>query len=336
MTDEAQGLRLEARQPEAYNVAMTIRKSPDIRYSEITPKSLYLRRDFMRAASAVAVGAAAALAPSRASAQGTLPKLSGVQKSPLSTTEALSAYDTVTGYNNFYEFGVDKEDPKANAQRFVPRPWTIKVEGLVESPATYDVDDLIKPHALEERIYRMRCVEGWSIVVPWVGIPLGDVIKRLNPKPSAKFVEFVTLYDPARMPGQRVPVLRWPYLEGLRLDEAMHPLTILVVGVYGEVLPNQNGAPIRLVVPWKYGFKGIKSIVRIRFVDKQPRSAWEQSVPQEYGFYSNVNPNVDHPRWSQATERRLGDFFKRKTLMFNGYGDQVAQLYAGMDLKKQF
>ena len=218
----------------------------------------------------------------------------------------------------------------------MPRPWTIRVEGLVKTPGTHDVDAFIKPHPLEERIYRLRCVEGWSMVVPWIGIPLADVIKRLEPQPTAKFVEFVTLFDPIRMPGQRIPILRYPYVEGLRMDEATNPLTILAVGLYGEVLPNQNGAPIRLIVPWKYGFKSIKSIVRIRFTDTQPRSTWEVKAPQEYGFYANVNPTVDHPRWSQATERRLGEIRRRKTEMFNGYGEQVAHMYTGMDLRRNF
>jgi sulfoxide reductase catalytic subunit YedY len=217
----------------------------------------------------------------------------------------------------------------------VTRPWTIKVEGLVKAPSTIDIDSFIKPHALEERIYRLRCVEAWSMVIPWVGFPLADVIKRLEPQPSAKFVEFTTLLDIKQMPGQRLPVLEWPYVEGLRMDEAMNPLTILAVGLYGEVLPNQNGAPIRLVVPWKYGFKSIKSIVRIRFTDKQPRTSWEIANSREYGFYANVNPTVDHPRWSQASERRLGEFFRKKTVMFNGY-DQVASLYSGLDLRRNF
>jgi sulfoxide reductase catalytic subunit YedY len=312
---------------------MLIRKAHDIRSSEITPKSLYLRRrEFIGGA---AMAAAAALVPGEAGAQ-TRTKLPNVVKSKFSTSESPNSYEDVTTYNNFYEFGAEKDEPAVNARRFQTRPWTIRVEGLVKTPATHDIDALIKPHALEERIYRMRCVEAWSIVVPWVGIPLADVIKRLEPLPSAKFVEFVTLYDPIRMPGQRVPILRYPYVEGLRMDEAMHPLSILAVGLYGEVLPNQNGAPIRLVVPWKYGFKGIKSIVRIRFTDTQPKSTWEISAPREYGFYANVNPAVDHPRWSQATERRLGEFRRRKTEPFNGYADQVASLYAGMDLKKFF
>jgi methionine sulfoxide reductase catalytic subunit len=315
---------------------MLIRKPTDIPYSEVTPKSLYLRRrEFLQTAAGAAVAAATALSPAGARAQGR-PKLSNVRKSEFSTTEAPNDYGDITGYNNFYEFGTDKEDPKANAQRFVARPWSIKVDGLVKAPATYDIDSFIKPYALEERIYRLRCVEGWSMVIPWVGFSLADVITRLEPQPGAKFVEFTTLLDVSRMPGQRLPVLQWPYVEGLRLDEAMHPLSMLVVGVYGEVLPNQNGAPIRLVTPWKYGFKGIKSIVRIRFTDRQPRGSWEVSQPREYGFYANVNPGVDHPRWSQATERRLGEFRRRKTEMFNGYGPQVASLYAGMDLRKNF
>jgi sulfoxide reductase catalytic subunit YedY len=315
---------------------MLIRKPADIPYSEVTPQSLYLRRrEFIQSAAAGTIGAAMALAPATTRAQGR-PKLPNVRKSSLSTTEAPNGYDDVTGYNNFYEFGTGKEDPKANAQRFVPKPWSIRVDGLVKTPATHDIDSFIKPHPLEERIYRLRCVEAWSMVIPWVGISLGDVIKRLEPLPSAKFVEFTTLNDPQRMPGQRVPVLQWPYLEGLRMDEALHPLSILAVGLYGEMLPNQNGAPIRLVVPWKYGFKSIKSIVRIRFTDQQPRNSWQVSQPREYGFFANVNPEVDHPRWSQGSERRLGEFRRRKTEMFNGYGQQVAQLYSGMDLRKNY
>jgi sulfoxide reductase catalytic subunit YedY len=319
---------------------MLIRKAPDLRYSDVTPKSVYLRRrEFIQAAGVAALGAAAAvsaLGGGTAGAQGqSRTKLPNVRKSSLSTTEKPNSYEDITGYNNFYEFGTDKDDPQRNAQKFVTRPWTIRVEGLVKSPSTIDIDSFIKPHALEERIYRLRCVEAWSMVIPWVGFPLADVIKRLEPLPSAKFIEFTTLNDPKQMPGVRLPVLDWPYVEGLRMDEAMHPLTILAVGLYGEVLPNQNGAPIRLVVPWKYGFKGIKSIVRIRFTDKQPRTSWEIANPREYGFYANVNPSVDHPRWSQASERRLGEFFRKKTVMFNGY-DQVASLYSGLDLRRNF
>jgi sulfoxide reductase catalytic subunit YedY len=317
---------------------MLIQKAPDLRYSDVTPKGLYVRRrEFLHASAVAAVGAAAALAPGAASrlrAQGRGAKLPNVKKSQFSTDEKLNSFEDITSYNNYYEFGTDKDDPQRNAHRLVPRPWTIRVDGMVKAPATYDIDSFIKPHALEERIYRLRCVEAWSMVIPWIGFPLADVIKRLEPLPSARFIEFTTLNDAKQMPGLRVPVLDWPYIEGLRMDEAVHPLAILSVGLYGEVLPNQNGAPIRLVVPWKYGFKSIKSIVRIRFTDQQPRTSWAVANAREYGFYSNVNPTVDHPRWSQATERRLGEFFRRKTLMFNGYGDQVASLYSGLDLRK--
>jgi sulfoxide reductase catalytic subunit YedY len=318
---------------------MLITKSPDVHSSQITPKSLYLRRrEFIQAASGAAVAAAASLAPGavRDAAAQKGAKLANVRKSPLSTDEKLNDYEDVTTYNNFYEFGTAKDEPHQNARGFKARPWKLAIEGHVAKPASYDIDDFIKPYALEERIYRLRCVEAWSMVIPWVGIPLADVIKRVEPTSKAKYVEFTTLLDLARMPGQREPVLRWPYIEGLRMDEAMHPLTILAVGLYGEVLPNQNGAPIRLVVPWKYGFKGIKSIVRIRFVEDQPRNTWQVQAPYEYGFFANVNPDVDHPRWSQARERRIGEFFKRKTLMFNGYADQVASMYAGMDLRKHY
>jgi methionine sulfoxide reductase catalytic subunit len=318
---------------------MLIAKPPNVQSSEITPKSLYLRRrEFIWAASGAAVAAAAVLAPRivpEAAAQNG-PKLPNVRKSPLSTDEKPNDYGDITTYNNFYEFGTAKDEPHQNARGFKARPWKLAVEGHVAKPASYDIDDFIKPYTLEERIYRLRCVEAWSMVIPWVGIPLADVIKRVEPNSKAKYVEFTTLLDAARMPGQRGAVLRWPYVEGLRMDEAMHPLTLLVVGLYGEVLPNQNGAPIRLVVPWKYGFKGIKSIVRMRFMDSQPHNTWQVQAPHEYGFFANVNPDVDHPRWSQARERRIGEFFKRKTLMFNGYADQVANMYAGMDLRKNY
>ena len=316
---------------------MLIGKAPDILYSEITPKALYLRRrEFIQAASSVAIAAAAALRPGEANAQGRLAKLPNIRKSPFSTTETPNDYDDITSYNNFYEFGSNKGDPAANSKKFETRPWTIKVDGLVGKPGTYDIDTFIKPYALEERIYRLRCVEGWSMVIPWVGFPLADVIRQFEPQPSAKYVVFETLYAPGRMPGQRVPVIRYPYLEGLRLDEAMHPLAFLVVGLYGEVLPNPNGAPIRLVVPWKYGFKGIKSIVRMQFVEKQPITTWMIDWPAAYGFYANVNPDVDHPRINQSTERRLGEFRRRKTELFNGYGEQVASLYKGMDLRRYY
>ncbi|MFN4064675.1 MAG: protein-methionine-sulfoxide reductase catalytic subunit MsrP, partial [Parazoarcus communis] len=254
--------------------------------------------------------------------------------SPVSTTESQTAYKSVTTYNNFYEFGTDKEDPARNAGKMAVRPWTVRVEGLAGKPRTFDIDDLLKLAPLEERIYRLRCVEAWSMVVPWVGFPLSALLKQVDPLGSAKYVEFVTHYDASIM--TRRQILNWPYTEGLRLDEAMHPLTILAVGLYGEVLPNQNGAPVRLVVPWKYGFKSAKSIVAIRLHEKQPATAWNQSAPQEYGFYSNVNPEVDHPRWSQASERRIGELRKRPTLMFNGYAEQVASLYQGMDLRKHY
>jgi sulfoxide reductase catalytic subunit YedY len=320
---------------------MLIKKAADILSSEITSKALYLRRrEFIQGAALAAAGALAGPFTGQAHAQqagpGKLAKLANVKPSRFSTTEKLNGYDDVTGYNNFYEFGTDKDDPARNAHSLKPRPWTLAVEGLVKTPGNYDIDAFIKPYALEERIYRMRCVEAWSMVIPWIGIPLADVVKRVEPAPSAKFLEFITLNNATQMPGQRRPVLRWPYVEGLRLDEAMHPLAILAVGLYGEVLPNQNGAPIRLIVPWKYGFKGAKSLVKIRFVDTQPRNTWQISAPSEYGFYANVNPNVDHPRWSQRSERRLGEFRMRRTEMFNGYADQVASLYTGLDLKKNY
>jgi len=242
----------------------------------------------------------------------------------------------VTSYNNFYEFGTDKGDPAANAGTLRPRPWTVAIEGEVNRPQVVDIDQLIKWAPLEERIYRMRCVEAWSMVVPWLGFPLGELIKRVEPTSRARYVVFTTLLDPEQMPEQRRTVLDWPYVEGLRLDEAMHPLTLLVMGLYGKPLPNQNGAPLRLVVPWKYGFKGIKSIVKIRFTEKQPLTTWNSAAPEEYGFYANVNPEVDHPRWSQATERRIGEFLRRPTLPFNGYAEQVAGLYSGMDLRRFF
>jgi sulfoxide reductase catalytic subunit YedY len=323
---------------------MLIKKAEDIRSSEITPKSVYLnRRKFL--AGVGMVGAAAAggaalrriVSPSSTALAGapTGAKIDGIRKSPLSTTETITPYKDVTNYNNYYEFSTAKEEPAQLAKNFRTRPWKVKIDGLVEKKQELDVDTIIKMAPPEERIYRHRCVEGWSIVVPWIGFSLSELIKRVNPTSKAKFVEFTTIYDPGQMPGQQRQVLEWPYVEGLRMDEAMHPLALLCFGMYGEELPNQDGAPLRIVVPWKYGFKSAKAIVRIRFTDSQPRNTWNVSAPQEYGFYSNVNPNVDHPRWSQARERRLGEFFKRPTLMFNGY-DQVASLYSGMDLKKYF
>jgi methionine sulfoxide reductase catalytic subunit len=318
---------------------MLIKKSPDIKASEITDQKIYLeRRQFLRVASTAALAVTAGVIPNLLAPSGTQAgeKLEAVRKSLLSTDEALTPYEDVTHYNNFYEFGTDKDSPAKLSTNFRTKPWSVAVEGEVNKPAVYQVEDFIKPHALEERIYRLRCVEGWSMVIPWIGFPLGEVIQRFKPTSKAKFVEFTTLYDPEQMPDQRRSVLKWPYVEGLRLDEAMHPLTILAVGLYGEILPNQNGAPLRLVVPWKYGFKSIKSIVKMRFVEQQPVATWEAAAPHEYGFYSNVNPDVPHPRWSQARERRIGEFYKRKTLLFNGYAEQVAHLYAGMDLKKYF
>ncbi len=302
---------------------MLIGRSPDIAPSEITEESVYLRRrEFL-----AALGAGVAL-----SAGVTTP----VHALDRTRQDKLTPYDTVTGYNNFYEFGTGKDDPARNAHTLRPRPWSVVVEGEVEKPGPYDVDDLLRGMTVEERVYRHRCVEAWSMVVPWNGVPLRSVVDRLRPTSKAKYIEFITLQDTEQMPGQRRAILRWPYTEGLRMDEARHPLTLLVTGVYGKTLPNQNGAPIRLVIPWKYGFKGGKSIVRIRFRETQPMNSWRRSAPNEYGFYANVNPDVDHPRWSQATERRVGTFFKRKTLPFNGYADQVASMYAGMDLKANY
>jgi sulfoxide reductase catalytic subunit YedY len=315
---------------------MIITPASDIRSSDITDEKLYLqRREFMKAAALPALAALAAVSPARLLGAGQ-DQIPNVRTGVVTSDEALTPWEDVTTYNNFYEFGTDKSDPARNAKKFRPRPWTVKIDGLVNRPGDYNLDDLIKPQALEERVYRLRCVEAWSMVIPWVGFSLGNLIKRVEPQGGAKFVEFTTLLDPKQMPGQRSAVLDWPYVEGLRIDEAMHPLAILAVGLYGKVLPNQNGAPLRLVVPWKYGFKSIKAVVRIRFAAKQPVSSWQASAPQEYGFYSNVNPDVDHPRWSQARERRIGEFFKRKTLMFNGYADQVAGLYTGMDLRKLY
>ncbi|MEO1246028.1 MAG: protein-methionine-sulfoxide reductase catalytic subunit MsrP [Pseudomonadota bacterium] len=320
---------------------MLIRKPHPIRPSELTSKDNYLnRRDFIRAGAIAGAGLAAA--PSIAAVIPDEPRaaLADVKRpSPFSTSETRTSYDDVTTYNNFYEFGTGKDDPHRNAKDFEPQPWTINVDGHAEKTGAFHLEDFVKPHVLEERIYRMRCVEAWSMVIPWVGIPLADVLKTFQPTSKAKFVAFETLHDPVRMPGQRRRVLDWPYREGLTIAEAMHPLTLLAVGLYGEVLPNQNGAPIRLVVPWKYGFKGIKSIVRIRFMERRPRTSWNMSAPQEYGFYANVNPEVDHPRWSQARERRIGSglFASRQpTLMFNGYADEVASLYDGLDLRRNY
>jgi sulfoxide reductase catalytic subunit YedY len=319
---------------------MLLRKASDIRASEITDKKLYLRRrEFIGLTAAGIAAAATDLAAGSSAREPSWPRVKipdPVRDSGWGRGEALTPYQDITTYNNFQEFGPEKEDPAANAHMLQTRPWTVKIDGLVAKPADWHLEDVIKPHALEERVYRMRCVERWSMVIPWVGFPLASLLKRIEPRSNARFVEFTTLLNLRQMPGQRRPVLEWPYVEGLRLDEAMHPLTILAVGLYGEYLPNQNGAPLRLVVPWKYGYKGIKSIVRIRLTDKQPMSTWQLSDPKEYGFYANVNPEAHHSRWSQARERRIGDFFLRPTSMFNGYGEQVASLYAGMDLKRNY
>lgn len=314
---------------------MLIKKPEPIRSSEITPPDLYRdRRRFLLAGAAAS--ASLALPTGAAVPAGSGKKLPNLSKGPFGIDEPSTPYKDVTTYNNFYEFGTDKEDPYQAAHTLRTRPWTVAVEGEVKRPKVYDLDDLLRLAPLEERIYRMRCVEGWSMVIPWAGYSLAALIQRVEPNGNAKFVEFTTLHDPSQMPGQHYSVLEWPYVEGLRLDEARHPLTLLCFGLYGELLPNQNGAPVRLVVPWKYGFKSAKSIVRIRFVREQPMPSWVRANPREYGFYSNVNPQVDHPRWSQAKERRIGEFFKRPTLPFNGYADQVAALYGGMDLKKFF
>jgi methionine sulfoxide reductase catalytic subunit len=315
---------------------MLIQRAPDIASSEITSENLYHnRREWIKTASAIlGIAAAEVLVPGCAPGLA----LGGAQaKGKYDTSEKPTPLEDITTYNNYYEFGTGKDDPARNSGKFQSKPWTVKVEGLVKKPATYSFDDLIKGMTLEDRIYRMRCVEAWSMVIPWQGFPLADLIKKLEPLPSAKYVEFKTLLDKNQYPEQRrsfFQVLDWPYVEGLRMDEATNPLALFATGIYGKPLPNQNGAPLRLITPWKYGFKGIKAIVNIKFTDSQPVNSWQRQAAQEYGFYANVNPTVDHPRWSQARERRIGEFFKRATLMFNGYADQVASMYAGMDLRK--
>ncbi len=315
---------------------MLIRQRSDIAPSEITPPGVWReRRTLLQAAVAAGLLGAAGRAVAQNPAAS---KLAG-KPSPLSTMERPTAQDLVTSYCNFYEFGTEKDDPSQHAPKLLrTRPWQVAVDGEARRPRSFDVDELLKLAPMEERIYRLRCVEAWSAVVPWIGYPLAELIRRVEPTGNAKYVELTTLADPKQMPGLRSRVLDWPYVEGLRMDEAMHPLTLLTFGLYGEVLPNQNGAPLRIVVPWKYGFKSAKSLVRVRLVERQPVNSWQKSAPNEYGFYSNVNPNVDHPRWSQASERRLGEdglFARRRpTQMFNGYGEQVASLYAGMDLKR--
>ena len=324
------------------------RKKSDVLSSEITPHSLFMkRREFLKSAAAAGAiaGIGSLILSDSAQAAATLGKF---EKSKWSTAnlgaeDKLTSYDDATSYNNFYEFGTSKSDPKAKAQDFKTKPWSVVVDGHCENPGRYDLEDLIKMHQLEERVYRFRCVETWSMVVPWVGIPLASIIKRLAPTSNAKYVAFETLFDLEQMPGQRFAVLKWPYREGLRMDEAMNPLSLMAIGIYDQLMPNQNGAPIRLVTPWKYGFKSIKSIVRISFTEKQPPTSWNMSASREYGFYSNVNPEVSHPRWSQAKERRLGgptNVFgfpvKRPTLMLNGYAEEVGEMYAGMDMRRNF
>ncbi len=317
---------------------MVIKLASKFKASDITDLQVYLnRRAFMTVAAALLLAPSAARADSTPTGE----PLKATRNPKYSLEEKQTKYDDATSYNNFYEFGMDKEDPKKNAKTLKPRPWTVMVDGLVQKPKRYDIDDLLR-FPLEERVYALRCVEGWSMVIPWIGFPLAALLKQVEPLGKAKFVEFTTLKDPEQFPAQKPSLLNfgggleWPYTEGLRLDEAMHPLTLLTVGMYGHVLPNQDGAPIRVVVPWKYGFKSAKSLVRIQLTENQPPTAWNVAAPNEYGFYSNVNPTVDHPRWSQATERRIGEFLRRKTLMLNGYADEVASLYAGMDLKKNY
>ncbi|HXZ11378.1 MAG TPA: protein-methionine-sulfoxide reductase catalytic subunit MsrP [Candidatus Sulfotelmatobacter sp.] len=322
---------------------MLTKKSPDLTYADVTPRALYMgRRNFLLGLAATA-GAVLAykklprIIAAHAAGNGSAPvKLPGVIKWPCSTTEPQTPENDVTHYNNFYEFGTGKEDPAAYAKNFVTTPWSVSVEGEVKKPRKFSMDEILKLAPLEERIYRHRCVEAWSIVVPWIGYSFSTLTKLVEPTSKAKYVAFQSYYDARQMPQGAYAGIDLPYVEGLRLDEAMHPLTLLCVGMYGETLPNQDGAPVRLVIPWKYGFKSIKSLVKIRFVEQQPPTTWNIANAHEYGFYSNVNPNVDHPRWSQAKERRLGEFFRRPTLMFNGYSDQVASLYNGMDLKKYY
>ena len=320
---------------------MLIKKAADIKASEITAKELYLnRRQFIASAAGAGLALAGGELLSPTGQAYALEKLPNVKKSSYTVNEKLNSLKDITNYNNFYELGTEKTDPSDNAKFLTTKGWTVEVEGEVKKAKTFAIEDIMKLAPLEERVYRMRCVEAWSMVIPWVGFPLSALIKQVEPTNSAKYIQFVTLVDPKRMPAQKPSLfgnsIDWPYVEGLRMDEAMHPLAIFSVGLYGEVLPAQNGAPLRLVVPWKYGFKSIKSIVKLRFVEKQPATSWNKMQPQEYGFYSNVNPEVDHPRWSQATERRIGEFLRRKTLPFNGYGEQVASMYKGMDLKKHY
>ncbi len=315
---------------------MLVKKGLDIKSSEITPKKLYMNRRKFIASSAAVTGLGLVKPSALFSLQEQEKQLKIAKKGEYTVDESLTAYEEAAGYTNYYEFSTSKKETIKLAKDFKTRPWQVSVEGEVEKPQKFDVDEIINMFPLEERVYRWRCVEAWGMIIPWIGFPLADFIKKCSPTSNAKFVEFTTIYDPKQMPGLKSDVLPWPYVEGLRMDEAMHPLTILSVGMYGEILPNQNGAPLRLVVPWKYGFKGAKSIVKIRFRKKMPRTSWNKKRPEEYGFYANVNPNVNHPRWTQATERRIGEEGRRKTLMFNGYEDEVGSLYSGMDLKKYY
>ena len=319
-----------------------MKRAADIRSSEITDRKLYLnRREFLGATAATTAAVAAGVLGTETFVHAASPaphgrKLENVQKSKFSVDEKPNKWEDITTYNNYYEFGTDKDSPSMLARNYKTDPWSVSIEGECAKKGSMSLEDILKGETLEERVYRHRCVEAWSMVIPWVGFPLANLIKKCEPTSKAKYIEFTTAYDIKQMPGLRSTVLRWPYVEGLRMDEAMHPLTLMTVGLYGEVLPNQDGAPLRLAVPWKYGFKHIKAINKIRFVEKQPLNTWQESASQEYGFYANVNPSVDHPRWTQATERRIGEFLRRKTLMFNGYGDQVASLYSGMDLKRNY
>ena len=315
-----------------------VSKQSDVKESQITDEELYNdRRKFLQSTASITTAIAIAPTLSLWPGQGNADiDFDNISKSEFSASEELTPIDAITGYNNFYELGTDKGDPKRNAHYLKVKPWSILVGGECNKPGEYDLEEFISPAKLEERIYRLRCVEAWSMVIPWVGVELGPILSRFEPSSKAKYVQFFTILDPDNLPGQKRPILEWPYREGLRMDEAMHPLTILAVGLYGKELPNQNGAPLRLVVPWKYGFKSIKSIVSIHFTEEQPATSWNLAGPKEYGFYSNVNPEVDHPRWSQKRERRIGEFLKRETLPFNGYADEVASLYDGMDLKKYY
>jgi len=320
---------------------MLIRRAPRFTASDITDPQLYLSRRELISGAASALALGPSLSAAAAPATPALAALPATRNAAFSLNEPATKFESATTYNNFYEFGVNKDDPSRLGHTLRPRPWTMQVDGFVSKPKTFDIDELIKLFPLEERVYSLRCVEAWSMVIPWIGFPLASLLKRVEPTGQAKFVEFTTLLDPNQFPAQKpgyfgFSSLDWPYVEGLRLDEAMHPLTLLTVGMYGKVLPNQNGAPVRVVIPWKYGFKSAKSIVRVRLVSEQPKTAWEKAAPNEYGFYSNVNPAVSHPRWSQADERRIGEFRRRPTLPFNGYADQVASLYNGMDLKKYY